>query len=153
MRKDRTIMKTKRKGKRKVWIMILVIIAAGLAAAMLKFEPGRREAMNLIIGEPDFKNLKDGTYVGEYKGTKDSLRDAKVRVTVESGAVTEIDVTGGALSGDKQTSEVRKGESISDLLGRVVSSQSLHVDVISGATISSKVHLKAVENALEQAEK
>ncbi|HHV58206.1 MAG TPA: FMN-binding protein, partial [Firmicutes bacterium] len=34
----------------------------------------------------------------------------------------------------------------------VIKSQSLQVDVISGATLTSKAHLKAVENALEQAE-
>lgn len=34
----------------------------------------------------------------------------------------------------------------------VGSSQTLEVDVISGATVTSKAHLKALENALEQAQ-
>jgi uncharacterized protein with FMN-binding domain len=142
----------KRKGNIKVWTVLLVIlgvIVAGSGITMLAFEPGRREASNLTIGNVDFKKLRDGVYEGEYKGTKDHFRDAKVMVTVDSGAVTEIEVTGGALSGEKQTSEVRNGQSIDDLLNRVIDSQSLQVDVISGATISSKVHLKAVENALK----
>lgn len=143
-----------RKGKRKMLITILVIlgiILAVLAGTMLAFEPGRREALNLIIDRVDFKNLHDGTYVGEYKGKKDSLRNTTVQVTVESGAVTEIKVIKGALANEKQTAEVRNGHSINDLLNEVIVSQSIQVDVISGATISSKVHLKAVENALEQA--
>ncbi|MEA4846122.1 MAG: FMN-binding protein [Clostridiaceae bacterium] len=142
----------KRKGNIKVWTVLLVIlgvIVAGSGITMLAFEPGRREASNLTIGNVDFKKLRDGVYEGEYKGTKDHFRDAKVMVTVDSGAVTDIKVTGGALSGEKQTSEVRNGQSIDDLLDRVIDSQSLQVDVISGATISSKVHLKAVENALK----
>ncbi len=145
----------KRKGKFRVWIVLLVIlgvIGLGLGITMLAFEPGRREALNLTIGTIDFKNLNDGIYTGEYKGTKDHLRDTKVQVTVASGEVTEIKVIGGALANEKQTTEVRNGQSINDLLDRVIESESLQVDVISGATISSKVHLKAVENALKQAQ-
>ncbi len=145
----------KRRGKISVWIVLLVIlgvIAAGLGITMLAFEPGRREALNLTISPVDFKNLRNGTYVGEYKGQKDSLRNTKVQVTVEAGAVTDIDVLEGALAKEKQTVEVRGGLSIQNLFERVMDSQSLQVDAISGATISSKVHLKAVENALKQAQ-
>jgi uncharacterized protein with FMN-binding domain len=39
------------------------------------------------------------------------------------------------------------------LFDRVIEAQSLQVDAISGATLTSKAYLKAVENALEQAEK
>ena len=145
----------KRKGKRRVWIIVSVIlgvIVIGLGVTMLALEPGRREALNLTIGVVDFKKLRDGIYTGEYKGTKDHLRDTKVQVTVSSGEITDIKVIEGALANEKQTAEVRNGQSIDDLLNRVIKSESLQVDVISGATISSKVHLKAVENALEQAE-
>ncbi len=145
----------KRRGKISVWVVLLVIlgvIAVGLGITMLAFEPGRREALNLTISPVDFKNLRNGTYVGEYKGQKDSLRNTKVQVTVEAGAVTDIDVLEGALAKEKQTVEVRGGLSIQNLFERVIDSQSLQVDAISGATISSKVHLKAVENALKQAQ-
>ncbi len=138
-----------------MWIVVLVIIGVivvGLGITMSAFEPGRREAMNLTIGTVDFKHLRDGVYTGEYKGVKDSLRNTKVEVTVASGTVNEIKVIGGAQANEKQTAEIRHGQSINDLLNRVIQNKSLAVDVISGATISSKVHLKAVENALEQAE-
>lgn len=46
-----------------------------------------------------------------------------------------------------------KGISIGDLFRHVIESQSLQVDVISGATLTSKAHLKALENALEQAKR
>ena len=61
-------------------------------------------------------------------------------------------MTEGALAGDKQTTKIRKGLTINNLFDEVIKSQSLQVDVISGATLTSKAHLKAVENALEQAE-
>lgn len=145
----------KRKGKIRVWIVILSIvgvIALGLGAAVVLTAPGRNELQNMAITDVDFKKLRDGVYTGAYHGTKDSSRNAAVEVTVASGVVTEIKVTEGALANEKQTSEVRNGLSINDLFNRVIKSQSLKVDVISGATLTSNAHLKAVENALEQAE-
>lgn len=138
-----------------MWIAVLVILGVliiGMGIAVLIFEPGRKEALNLSIGAIDFDHLKDGVYTGAYKGTKDHFRDTKVEVTVSSGELAEIRVVEGALANEKQNTEVRNGQSINDLLNRVVKSETLQVDVISGATISSKVHLKAVENALIQAE-
>lgn len=145
----------KRKGKIKVWIVILSIvgvIALGMGGALLLTAPGRNELKNMVIADIDFKKLHDGVYTGAYRGTKDSFRNATVEVTVDSGAVREIRVTEGALAGDKQTSEIRKGLTINNLFDEVIKSQSLDVDVISGATLTSNAHLKALENALEKAE-
>jgi uncharacterized protein with FMN-binding domain len=145
----------KRKGKIRVWIVILSIIgviALGTVGAIVLTAPGRNELQNMAIADVDFKNLRDGVYTGAYHGTKDKFRDAVVEVTVDSGTVVEIKVTEGALADEKQTAEIRKGLTINDLFDEVIKSQSLKVDVISGATLTSKAHLKAVENALEQAE-
>jgi len=145
----------KRRGKSKVWIVFLVIIGViviGAGAVMLALEPGRREAMNVTIGEIDFDHLQDGVYTGEYKGMKDHLRDVKVQITISSGKLAEVNVIGGAMANEKQTTEIKNGLSIHDVFNQVVQSESMQVDVISGATITSKVHLKALENALEQAE-
>jgi len=143
-----------RKGKIRMWIVLLIIlgvIVAGLGGAILFSTPGRHEIQNLTIAAMDFKKLCDGTYVGEYKGTKDSFRNAKVQVSIDSGKVLNIDVLGSALIKEGKPIEIRNGLTIDDLFGRVIESQSLQVDVISGATLTSKAHLKAVENALEQA--
>lgn len=145
----------KRKGKIKVWIVILSIVGVivlGIMGAVVLTAPGRNELQNMIIDDVNFKKLQDGIYKGVYRGTKDSFRNAAVEVTVASGAITKIKVTEGALANEKQTSEIRKGLSINSLFDKVIKSQSLQVDVISGATLTSKAHLKAVENALEQAE-
>jgi len=39
------------------------------------------------------------------------------------------------------------------LYDRVIAGQSLHVDTVSGATLTSKAYLQAVENALVQAQR
>lgn len=145
----------KRKGKISVWIVlasIVGVIALGMTGAIIFSAPGRSELQNMVIDDVNFKKLHDGVYTGAYHGTKDSFRNAAVEVTVASGAVTKIRVTEGALAGDKQTTKIRKNQTINDLFDEVIKSQSLKVDVISGATLTSKAHLKAVENALEQAE-
>jgi uncharacterized protein with FMN-binding domain len=145
----------KRKGKSRVWIVILSIVGVlglGMVAAVVLTAPGRMELKNMTFDNVNFRKLRDGTYTGEYKGIKDNFRNAAVEVTVDSGAVTEIRVTGGALAGDKQTTEMGKGHTINDLFGKIIKSQSLQVDAISGATLTSNAHLKAVENALKQAE-
>ena len=142
----------KRRGK--VFLIILacilgvIVIGAGIAFAV--FEPGRREAAGIVIENVDFSRLKDGVYEGEYGGTKDHLRDAKVQVRVTGGQLEKVDVTGGALA-QKQTQEIRGGQTLQSLFDKVIQKRSLQVDAISGATITTKTHLKALENALEQA--
>jgi uncharacterized protein with FMN-binding domain len=144
----------KRKGIRVMWIVILSIVGVlvlGLGGAVVFTAPGRNELKNMVISDVNFKKLKDGTYSGKYLGTKDSMRNTEVRVSVVSGAVSDIKATGGAQANEKQVAEIIKGKSINDLFGEVIQSQSLKVDVISGATLTSNAYLKAVENALEPA--
>ncbi len=141
--------------KVKVWLVILIIIgvaALGAAIALLADAPERRELQELTIGNVDFTKLRNGTYTGEYNGTKGSSRNAAVEVTIYGGEITEIKILKGALDSSGTPSELKNGMTIDDLFQRVIESKSLQVDVISGATLSSRAHLKALENALKQAQ-
>lgn len=147
-----------RKGKKTVWIVLGVIVGliiVVIGCGVLFTEPGRKEIMDLPIKNMSFLNLTDGTYVGKYIGTKDHMRDTTVQVTVKGGEVSDIqpDSSLPGLVKDGKPIEIRKGQTIFDLYSRVIDAQSLQVDVISGATLTSKTHLKAVENAVEQAQK
>lgn len=138
-----------------MWIIIVVIVASlGVAAlaGILADAPGRREIEELTFSEVKFKNLCDGTYIGEYKGTKAHTRDAKVEITVSGGEIKNIKILKGALGKDGLPVELKGGLSIDNLFDNAVQSQTLQIDVISGATITSKAHLKALENALKQAQ-
>ena len=64
---------------------------------------------------------------------------AQVRVTVADGAIRRIEIL---------HHENGRGKPAEAVLDRVIAAQSLRVDAVSGATSSSKVLLKAVENAL-----
>ncbi|KTD85658.1 FMN-binding protein [Paenibacillus etheri] len=67
------------------------------------------------------------------------------------GQIFDIKILKGALDKNGNLLKLKGGISIGDLFRHVIESQALQVDVISGATLTSKAHLKALENALEQA--
>lgn len=145
----------KRKGRRKMWIVIFVILGvlvAVIVGGILSTAPGRREVMNLTINNIDFSKLRDGTYEGEFIGTKDHLRDTKVQVTISSGKISDIKIIKGAINKNGQPAELTGGLSMEDVYGKVKESETLQVDTISGATLTTKTHLKALENALKKAE-
>jgi uncharacterized protein with FMN-binding domain len=139
----------KRKGKIRMLIMIpviLVIVAGmGLGGAFIFTSGERQEGKTLPITDVDFKQLNDGTYIGEYEGGKNKWRANKVQVTVSSGKVTDIKIL--------EHKENQSPEFTDKIYNRVIESQSLQVDTISGATITSKAYLKSVENALVKAQK
>lgn len=137
-----------------MWIVLSIVgvIAVGLSAGLLIDAPSRREIRDLPIAAVDFKRLRDGTYEGYYDGGKSKMRAARVRVTVADGAVTGIEALEGATDSEGKPQEISKGLTIDDLFGRVVQAQTLQVDTITGATLTSKANLKAVEDALNQAQ-
>ena len=75
-------------------------------------------------------------------------RANKVQVTVSSGSVTDIKKLG-----EKKAECGEKPELTGELFNRVIEAQSLQVDTVSGATLTSKAYLKSVEDALMQAQK
>lgn len=137
----------------KVWLIVLILLGVGVLGTMIALladTPERQELQMLTIGNVDFNKLQDGTYVGEYNGTKGNSRDVTVEVTIFGGEITDIKILKGALDSDGNPVEVTDGMTMDDLLQRVIRSKSLQVDAISGATLTSKAHLKALENALRK---
>lgn len=84
----------------------------------------------------------DGTYVGEADGFGGKI---VAEVTIAGGAITDVKVTG-----DSET-EGLGSVAVEKLPGKILAAQSLEVDTVSGATVSSKAVLLAVTNALAEA--
>lgn len=93
----------------------------------------------LRVQDVDLATVPDGAYVGSQDAV---LVAAEVRVTVADGAIRRIEIL---------RHENGRGKPAEAVLDRVIAAQSLRVDAVSGATSSSKVLLKAVENALRGA--
>jgi uncharacterized protein with FMN-binding domain len=93
---------------------------------------------NVEVGNPDLQKVKDGTYIGEYSAGPVKV---KAQTTVKSHVITAVKIL------EHRNGRGQKAEAIT---ANIISAQSLNVDAISGATLSSKVILKAVEVGLEQ---
>lgn len=115
-------------------LIILCILISGLATGCKEIS-----LMNdIVISDVVIEDLPDGTYewYEDY-----NFVTARVVVTVQDTAIVDIQLT---------EHEHGPNHGAEKIIPRVLSSQSLIVDVVSGSTYSSKVILKALENALSQ---
>jgi len=126
-------------------LVFLVLLAVGGGIGWSFVAKEHREAASLPLDAVDFDALDDGTYHGVYAGGMYGWRYNECDVTVTGGKVSDIQLTHSADPG----AENANAEIVYE---RVIQSQSLDVDTISGATLTSKGYLKAVENALVQAQ-
>lgn len=114
-------------------VMILSVIFIAL------LNRGAGEIRSLQIDDIDLSLIGDGTYVGTYSRGRWNYTAA---VAVVDHTIIDVRVTGPMLGAWE--------ESLSQLRIRILESQSPSVDTISGATVTSKAILKAVENALSE---
>ncbi len=102
----------------------------------------QQTVLNETIEPIEFQTLTDGIYEGTYHGTR---WENTVRVTIAEGKIIAIEVLDDMMIVDDFVQ--------AQLFIRVKEAESLDVDAISGATISSTAYLKAIEDALLQAKK
>jgi uncharacterized protein with FMN-binding domain len=123
--------------------VLILIIGVVLAAAGVKsyLEANLEQLVDLTIPDVDLTKLENGVYTGSYKAFPVA---AEVRVTINDHKITGIELVKHD-NGQGAPAEV--------IPKKVVEAQTLDVDIVSGATYSSKVILKAIENALNSANK
>jgi uncharacterized protein with FMN-binding domain len=119
-------------------LVMLVCLILHVYFGITSFQEYQTKIKAIAITGVDLSKVKDGTYVGEYDV---EYIYAKVAVTVESGIIKEIKIL------DHRNERGKRGE---DVIQRILENQSVEVDTVSGATNSSNVIRKAVENALKQ---
>ena len=90
---------------------------------------------------PNLTTIADGVYTGSHEIV---WVGATVKVTVKDHVITEIELV---------EHKHDRGIAAEVIPSRVVSAQSLDVDIVSGVTASSKIILQAIANALAQAGK
>ena len=131
------------KKKKKILIIVLVVVAAIIVIGGLvlkttidKLDKGLEELMAIEIENVELSQVADGTYSGAYKQFP---IDVEVSVMIRDGKIQDIDIL-KHING--------KGKDGEKVIERVMSEQSLEVDTVTGATYSSIVILKAIEQAL-----
>ena len=96
----------------------------------------QRQISGIAIENVDISKIPDGVYVGEYDAT---YIYAKVEVRIEAGKIVDIVIL------EHKNEHGKAAERVADDIRK---QQSIDVDAVSGATNSSAVIKKAVENAL-----
>ena len=89
---------------------------------------------------PDLTGKADGTYRGERSISRTPVK-ATLDVVLRNRAIISINIVRHFCS--------PIGKKAESIVEKIVEEQSLDIDVVSGATASSKAILKAVENALQ----
>jgi len=90
----------------------------------------------IVIEDVDLKQIKDGKYYGEFDA---DIVAAKVEVEIKDNTIKDIRLI---------EHKTERGVIAEVIPQKVIDAQSLKVDTISGATNSSKVILKSIQNAL-----
>ncbi|MFT9496214.1 FMN-binding protein [Anaerosolibacter sp.] len=125
-----------------IYTVILVLIVVGGIGGYRYLDYYRTLTMyrqmiaDITIDEVDLSKIEDGIYMGSHDAI---WVGADVTVTVKDHRMTNIKLE-RHLNGRGEPAEV--------IPQKVIETQSLKVDTISGVTSSSKVILKAIEKAL-----
>jgi uncharacterized protein with FMN-binding domain len=115
---------------------VFLLVVVGTFSYLMR---GLDAGMQVTVAEPDLSRLVDGAYLGEYQAGRWSNQ---VQVTVEQHRITDIQVVKDVTFSRPEWTE--------QLIAAVLGKQTLQVDAVSGATVTTKAYLKAIENALTQ---
>jgi len=115
---------------------VLVLVGAG---GVFYITNGLEAGENLAINPVNLGKIEDGTYTGVYKAGRWTN---EVAVSVADHRISNIDVV--------KTVTMESPEMTSTIINSVIEKQNTTIDTVSGATVTSKAYLKAIENALSQ---
>lgn len=116
--------------------VMLVMIICHVVVYVIDFKDYQKRVNDIQIHGIDTQELADGKYIGSYDV---GYIYAEVEVTVQSGKITDIEII-------EHRNE--RGEPAEKIVDEIIKEQSTDVDAVSGATNSSNVIKKAVEEAL-----
>lgn len=117
-------------------VLIFVLVAAG---GVFYITRGLDEGAKVTVDKVDLSSVSDGVYHGKYTSGRWTN---ELDVTVKDHKIRDIKVV--------KDVTFPKPEWAQQLFNRVVEKQNTDVEVVSGATVTSKAYLKAVENAFKQ---
>lgn len=115
-------------------LLISIFFSLGYCMRVARYKTAVKA---LSFNEVNLNEIPNGEYVGSCDV---GLISATVNVDIEDGRIENIDLV---------KHKNGKGKAAEGIVGDIVQQQKIDVDAISGATNSSKVIKKAVENALE----
>ena len=118
-------------------IIVLVLILLSVGIGMAFFNRGMGTILALEIVSPDFSTIPDGTYEGSFTQNRWSY---SVRVQVGAGILEDITVT-------HSNHETVAGKWNEQIVLEILQKQSLDIQGVTGATVTTKALLRSIENA------
>ncbi|MBO1263566.1 FMN-binding protein [Proteiniclasticum sp. SCR006] len=120
----------------RIVVIVIVIVATGSVLIYSTLSDNLEKLTNEPIHDVELSEIPDGSYVGEYSVFPVHV---KVEVLMKDHEISDIVI----LEHDHG-----KGADAEAITDTILEQQSLDVDAVSGATYSSLVIIKAVEDAL-----
>lgn len=117
--------------------LVIIIASVFFIGLSIKFKEFSNQVNSIDLKDIELSSIENGNYEGDYN--LNEFVGAKVLVEIEDKKIKNIIIL---------DHKYGKGQAAEQIITDVVNAQSTNVDSISGATGSSKVLLKAVENAL-----
>ena len=126
--------------------MVMAVSTVAISSSYAQNDSAKTEQTTTVNKTDDSKKKEESKYVdGVYEGTaRGYSSDIKVKVTVSGGAIKSVE-----LLSQNDTPIYFNAEKAKILADNIVKTQSIKVDALAGATISSNGFMKAVSNALE----
>jgi uncharacterized protein with FMN-binding domain len=121
----------------RIFLVIIVFFALVIAGGIIYLTSGLKTGAEVVVNTIDLSQIEVGTYTGVYE---DGRWSNEIEVTVQDHKITTVRII-------KDVAFVQPGLS-DELFGKVIEEQTTDIDTISGATVTSKAYLKAIEMAL-----
>ena len=117
-------------------VIMLLLIIVHILFYYLDYAQYRQRIASVSLRGIDISRIQDGTYIGAYDA---GYIYAQVSVTVTDGTITDLRLL---------EHRHQRGTEAEQIMQDIITSQRTDTDAVSGATNSSLVIEKAVENAL-----
>jgi uncharacterized protein with FMN-binding domain len=98
-------------------------------------------------GSGSTSGLGDGAFTGQAVGTR--FGPVQVAITVSGGTITDVSVPEYPDS-DRRDQEINS-RALPELVSETLSAQSAHIDMVSGATYTSRGYLQSLQSAIDEA--
>ena len=129
-----------KQSKKMIQIVLVIIVLSSffLVKYLVDVKQYQTTVSNMTFSDIDIRGIPNGVYEGECNV---GYISAKVSVSIKDGVITDLKL---------MEHKNEKGATAEKIIDDILDKQTVNVDAVSGATNSSKVIKKAVENALRR---
>jgi uncharacterized protein with FMN-binding domain len=120
----------------KALLIVGIVLVALIGIMAIGAFSGMGAVRKLTVNPVDLSKIADGAYAGSFRIGRFSY---SVELTVKDHRIEAVKSTGGKQAQDAVVQRI---------FARIVEEQSVKVDTVSGASLTTKAVSKAVENAL-----